>query len=714
MLTEVKKPREVFYMPQRLLVPLFQRPYVWSKEGQWEPLWNDVMRVAEKILNKQETEAHFLGAVVLQQQPADIGALPIRTVIDGQQRLTTLQLLLDAVHEEVGVAGFEAIAKQVQDLVENAEHFVKDPEDRYKVWPTNRDREAFNEVMSAVAPIDYDSLANTKSKMAQCHRYFAQQANEWLHLDENVSERANSLVQTVSTYLQLVVIELLPNEDAQEIFETLNARGTPLTPADLIKNLIFQKLDISPGQAEKAYHEYWEAFETPFWEMEVSSGRIKYSRSSLFLTHWLISKTALEIPAREIFSQFKRYVNEYRGDVLALLKEISLAAKNYRELIEAAEDSHAEINEIELFVYRTASMDSDVSKPLLIWLLDNSLPEVPAEQMRKTLQVIESWMVRRSIIRLITKGYNKLFISLLQELQSSKRSSCGDITEKFFAKKTAESDYWPGDSEVRESLLNLEIYRKMSKPRLRMFLEAIEDHRRGFGSARPLHEQRVVRGKCSIEHIMPQEWEKNWSETLSESQVRDRESSIQRIGNLTLLVQALNSKVSNGPWQGEKGKRQSLIDYTSLFITQDATKNETWNEELISLRTEQMAEDVIEIWPVPEGHVGVKSNSESSVGTSVTVADLVHAGMLVPGQLLYSRRLIHAGRHASVGSDGRLYLDEQAFMTPSGAAKALSGSVSEAGWWFWLVDVDGERSLSDLRRDYLEAFNESQEFADAD
>ena len=241
MLTEVKKPREVFYMPQRLLVPLFQRPYVWSKEGQWEPLWNDVLRVAEKILNKQETEAHFLGAVVLQQQPADIGALPVRTVIDGQQRLTTLQLLLDAVHEEVGVAGFEAIAKQVQDLVENAEHFVKDPEDRYKVWPTNRDREAFNEVMSAAAPIDYDSLVNTKSKMVQCHRYFAQQASEWLHSDDLVAERAHALVQTVSVYLQLVVIELLPNEDAQEIFETLNARGTPLTPADLIKNLIFQK-----------------------------------------------------------------------------------------------------------------------------------------------------------------------------------------------------------------------------------------------------------------------------------------------------------------------------------------------------------------------------------------------------------------------------------------------------------------------------------------
>jgi hypothetical protein len=714
MLTEVKKPREVFYMPQRLLVPLFQRPYVWSKEGQWEPLWNDVLRVAEKILNKQETEAHFLGAVVLQQQPADIGALPVRTVIDGQQRLTTLQLLLDAVHEEVGVAGFEAIAKQVQDLVENAEHFVKDPEDRYKVWPTNRDREAFNEVMSASAPIDYESLVNSKSKMVQCHRYFAQQAHEWLHLDELVAERANALVQTVSVYLQLVVIELLPNEDAQEIFETLNARGTPLTAADLIKNLIFQKLDVSPGQAEKAYHEHWEAFETPFWEMEVSSGRIKYSRSSLFLTHWLISKTALDIPAREIFSQFKRYVNEYDGDIFGLLKEISRSAKSYRALIEIAEDSHAELNAIQLFVYRTASMDSDVSKPLLIWLLDESLPEIPSEQVLKTLQVIESWMVRRSVIRLITKGYNRLFISLLQELKSSERSVCGDTTEEFFSKKTAESDYWPGDSEVRESLLSLEIYRKMSKPRLRMFLEAIEDHRRGFNTPRPLHEQRVVRGKCSIEHVMPQEWEKNWNQALSEAQIRDRDSNIQRIGNLTLLTQALNSKVSNGPWLGDKGKQQALMDHTSLLITQEVTKNETWNEQLISMRTEQMAEDIVEIWPVPEGHIGTRSNVTVNAGASANVADLVHAGMLEPGQLLYSRRQIHAGRHASVGSDGRIYLGEQVFMTPSGAAKALSGSVSEAGWWFWLVEADGERSLSDIRREYLEGFNESQELADID
>jgi len=714
MLTEVKKPREVFYMPQRLLVPLFQRPYVWSKEGQWEPLWDDVVRIAEKILAKVESNPHFLGAVVLQQQAADIGALPMRTVIDGQQRLTTLQLLLDAVHEEVAVAGYEAIAKQVQDLVENAEHFVKEPEDRYKVWPTNRDRAAFNEVMSADAPIRYSDLKNSSSKMVQCHKFFAEQASAWLNQDDQVAERANSLVQTVSNFLQIVVIELLPNEDAQEIFETLNARGTPLTPADLIKNLLFQKLDVSPGQAEKAYHEFWQPFETPFWEMEISSGRMKYSRSSLFLTHWLVSKTANEIPAREIFSQFKRFVNDYSNEILQLLNEISEAAKSYQHLLEASESPTDELDATQLFVYRTASMDSDVSKPLLIWMQDRTLAPILMEQQNKVLATVESWMVRRSCVRLTTKGYNKLFIALLQELKSGNRENCGDIAEKFFSTKTAESDFWPGDSEVRESLAGLEIYRKMSRSRLRMILEGVEDFRRGYNTSKPLHEQRVVRNKCSIEHIMPQDWQKNWNTDLSEVQIQERESVIQTIGNLTIMTQSLNSKVSNGSWTGKNGKQQALREHTALRITQEVVDNDQWTEELITIRGEQIIDDILEIWPVPAGHIGLKNLSATSARTSVSVADLVHAGMLEAGQLLYSRRTIHMGQTAQINSDGQIFVGDKMFFTPSGAARALSGTVSEAGWWFWLVDVEAQRSLSDVRREYSEDFNETDDVSDSE
>jgi hypothetical protein len=116
-------------MPQRLVVPLFQRPYVWNQENQWEPLWEDVVRVAERRLAKpsERQTPHFLGAVVLQQVPNPIGLMQQRTIIDGQQRLTTLQLLLDALHAELHAAGAAQAAMRIEQLVTNAPPSARDP-----------------------------------------------------------------------------------------------------------------------------------------------------------------------------------------------------------------------------------------------------------------------------------------------------------------------------------------------------------------------------------------------------------------------------------------------------------------------------------------------------------------------------------------------------------------------------------------------------------
>src|SRR5690606_1696294 len=140
--------------PQQLVVPLFQRPYVWNEENQWEPLWDDVVRVAERILRRpsERHQPHFLGAVVLQQVPNPIGSMQQRTIIDGQQRLTTLQLLLDALGAELIRIGATHSAMRIEHLVTNAAAFCAKPEDRFKVWPTNRDRPAFYAVMAAEPP----------------------------------------------------------------------------------------------------------------------------------------------------------------------------------------------------------------------------------------------------------------------------------------------------------------------------------------------------------------------------------------------------------------------------------------------------------------------------------------------------------------------------------------------------------------------------------
>ena len=145
-------PREVFYQPARMVVPLFQRPYVWSRETQWEPLWQDIVRLIEVIEQHDPQATHFLGAIVTQQIPIGLGGLPTANVIDGQQRLTTLQLLLDALHSELERRGMENLASQVHHLIENPPDACENEEDRYKLWPTNRDRDAFAATMSAQIP----------------------------------------------------------------------------------------------------------------------------------------------------------------------------------------------------------------------------------------------------------------------------------------------------------------------------------------------------------------------------------------------------------------------------------------------------------------------------------------------------------------------------------------------------------------------------------
>ena len=254
--TQVRTPQLVFMQPQRLVVPLFQRPYVWNEENQWEPLWQDIVRVAERILANptERHQAHFLGAVVLQQVLGQTGQMQQRTIIDGQQRLTTLQLLLDALHAELMAAEALAPAMRLEPLVWNAEPFCLTPEDRFKVWPTNRDRPAFNAVMGAQPPIDYEALGYRGERMVEAHRFFGGQAREWLLLKgvQEVQTRAAAIETAVRDLIQMVIIDLAADENAQEIFETLNARGAQLTAADLIKNLIFQRLLEADADVEEA------------------------------------------------------------------------------------------------------------------------------------------------------------------------------------------------------------------------------------------------------------------------------------------------------------------------------------------------------------------------------------------------------------------------------------------------------------------------------
>ncbi len=659
--TQVRTPQMVFTQPQVLTVPMFQRPYVWNEDNQWEPVWDDVVRVARRTLADPSSrhQPHFLGAVVVQQTANPLGSLQERTIIDGQQRLTTLQLLLDALHAELLGAGIHQAALRIESLVMNAEPFWQRPEDRFKVWPTNRDRAAFYEVMAADLPLNYDAMEAKQSRLVQAHRYFAERAREWLGDGDDMVTRANAIEHAVRDQIQMVVIDLSAEENAQEIFETLNARGAQLTAADLIKNFIFQRLTEVGADVEAAYERYWHEFESGFWETEVSSGRVRYQRSSMFLNHWLIAKTGEEILAREVFYRFKTYADFEAGvNMVELLEKIHRAGEVYRSFVEAGDQLTGPIDRLGLFAYRTAVLQSEVVKPLVLCLLDPDSAEIEEEQVAKALDVVESWFVRRMLVRASTKSYTQVIAELIALVDKEGRENAGDVIEEHLTSQPGSNWYWPDDDEVRRDLRLLPAYRRLSRARLRMVLECIEDHQRGWrGPTVGLGGERVARGAYAIEHIMPRKWQANWP--LDGHAASERDALIDTLGNLTLLTGRLNSSVSNGPWSGESGKRNALSNHDVLMLNRELLElaGDTWSESDIAARTEHLMDVIIDIWKVPEGHESSGGRSEERQRRRVELSDLIAAGLLSEGMTLFARRASLAGRTATVLSDGALDVD---------------------------------------------------------
>lgn len=681
---------------------------MWNEENQWEPLWNDIVRLAGRVLNlpSEKHYPHFLGAVVLQQVPRQTGQMQERTIIDGQQRLTTLQLLLDALHAELLLIDAQQPAMRIEPLVANAAPFCSKPEDRFKVWPTNRDRPAFNAIMSAKPPVDYEVVSYRSERMVKAHQFFSEQAREWLSQEgpTAIQGRAAAVETVVRELLQMVVIDLAADENAQEIFETLNARGAQLSAADLIKNFVFQRLLESGANVEESYQSYWKEFETGFWETEISVGRLRYPRSAIFLNHWLIARTGEEVVAREVFDRFKRFATDAELPMTKLLQQVYAAAGVYRGFITAASTHTGAIDRLGLFGYRTGVLESEVIKPLVLYLLDPEEAPIPESQFIKALDVVESWMVRRMLVRATTKNYNQVVAELIAQLRKSDRARAGDAIESYLSSQSSASRYWPDDRELQQELEGLLAYRRLGRGRLRMLLEAVEDHFRGWRDGKSgLGDERVARGKLAIEHVMPRKWHANYP-VQDPRQEAERDRIIHTLGNLTLLTGKLNSKVSNGPWLRDGGKREALEAHDVLLLNREILKTcpEQWTDEAIRARTRELVRIVSQIWQVPPNHRSVVTPARPAFRKKIDLSDLIVGGALEPGMTLFPRRKKHSHRVATLLPDGQVEVDGIPFANASDAASVIAGKRTN-GWWFFLIDQTSKRSLATVRRDYVDA-----------
>ena len=248
-----------------------------------------------------------------------------------------------------------------------------------------------------------------------------------------------------------------------------------------------------------------------------------------------------------------------------------------------------------------------------------------------------------------------------------------------------------------------------------MVLEAIEDFDRGY---RPGGKQyagmRVPRSGYWIEHIMPQNWEASWPAP-TEGTLQERAQRIQTLGNLTLLTDKLNIRVADGPWTGVKGKKAALLKHDLLLLNRDldAFSPDGWSDESITNRTAALIKKIIEIWSVPPGYKSSAVRDASLSSHSVSVSDLISAGLLSVGLTIIPQALNLREHMGHILSDGRIDVDGRVFDKPSGAAYYLRKR-STNGWTFWLVDRETKKSLASVRREYLEQISLDSKAVDDD
>ena len=300
----------VFDPKQRLEVPLFQRQYVWNQDQQWTPLWEDIARkFTEALEGRKNAPVHFLGAMVLDQQQTPTGHVMVRQVIDGQQRLTTLQLFLAAYRDFCKANECQALADECEKFLFNTGMMANPDVDRFKIWPTQLDRPQFRDAVEAGSRDEivkrhpqrkrpYTRKFLPRPRMIEAYLFFYEQLKLFFEGSEDdqplahehpMAMRLDECFQTLRNALMVVVIDLQPADDPQVIFETLNARGEPLLPADLLRNYIFFRASGEKLDVEAAYKKYWSGFDDEFWRQEVKQGRLVRPRSDLFMQHFLAS-----------------------------------------------------------------------------------------------------------------------------------------------------------------------------------------------------------------------------------------------------------------------------------------------------------------------------------------------------------------------------------------------------------------------------------------
>ena len=556
---------DIFNGNRILEIPFFQRAYVWGID-QWERLLEDMEHVS--LTNKP----YFLGSVILKQQPTNTGNRvgDVRTVIDGQQRMTTLNIFFKVLCLKTNQnSTFERIFKLISNDI--------------ALLHNHNDIDSFNTVLTLTVLKEIDSVDN----VSLAYKYFKENL---------VPEKLN--FNNILSKVLFVGIDLDENEDEQQIFDTINSLGVKLTTAELLKNFFFNRDEIS------TYNTYWKnVFEKDdetknYWDFEITTGRLKRTFIDLFFFSYLqikIQEKSLNVKTEDkiefskveqLFESYKKFIKDYlNNDKKSILSEIRDYALLFQEnfeynVVENELTNTSGMDRINAIIF---GLDTSTLIPYVLYVLKN----VTNDFDRITLfDFIETYIMRRMVVHANTKNYNQLFTDRLinNEILSKK---------EFLEGQADKVNYLPSETELKIGFETAQLINKQSAGIL-YFIESKIRNRQLQST------QLLGINKYSLEHLMPKKWENNWSKIQNQEDKIKRNRKLLTLGNLTIITQALNSSIRDANWtikRNGKGDKKGLNYYSAGLetISQYLTLDD-WNEQTIDDRALFLFEKAKEIW----------------------------------------------------------------------------------------------------------------------
>ena len=542
-------------------IPFFQRPYVWNKV-QWEQLFNDLLN------SFREQRLHFLGSIILKQLPSSMGEGSRRSLIDGQQRLTTFSILVKSIYDLL----------EEDRLVDYVGFLYAEPT-KYKnpkIKHSHINRSSFEAIIKAK---DYSEVCESEcdDKLFACYKYFSEKLKESGLKNNEIINFLNYIVRTELW----VVINLNGNEDEQKIFDSINSAGLILSSMDIIKNAIFDRLikssEMSEEKANEIYNEYWKSiFEgsnerLKFWEEKAS----RRYRSEILLYAYALIKGFFNIEKHTqdgLSMLYKEYIKDKSQDeVLDIIKEINWYANLFYELPWADKGETFKFSDSEKRLLHIMSISEyNIFIPVVLKL--RSL-ELDKKELDECYAMLENFIIRHWLCKKVTNSINKVIGRNLKNINGK------DSMQKFIA-----SFEVTGDEEIKEAMFNID------NKRASLVLFWIEL----YNCRSEKNDISELQYTYTLEHLMPQTWQENWSNVGKNDEIA--KGLIYQIGNMTLLKSKLNTAIQNNNWDK---KREEIQKHAMLKITQEVTKNRAWNKNKIEERSEKIFNDFLKIWQNP-------------------------------------------------------------------------------------------------------------------